>query len=98
MTKFVPVITTWLPRLPIGGEKLVIVGFATVVVTVKLVELEPGPFAFVTVIGPVVAPLGTVVLMLVSPFTVKVAGVPLNDTAVAPVKPEPVIETGVPAG
>jgi len=45
---------------------------------------------------PVVAPAGTVVLILVFEFTVKVAAVPLKVTAVAPVKLLPVIVTMVP--
>ena len=50
-----------------------------------------------TVIGPVPAPAGTVVLIWVAEATVKVALVPLNATAVAPVKFVPVIVTAVPA-
>src|ERR1700694_1759892 len=69
------------------------------VVTVKLaveVTLPPGA---VTVMAPVVAPLGTVVLILMSEFTVKVAVWLLKKwTAVAPVKPLPLITTGVPTG
>ena len=52
----------------------------------------------VTVIGPVVAPLGTVVAIDVDEFTVKLAPVPLKRTAVAPVKVAPVIVTLVPTG
>src|SRR5439155_6360811 len=51
----------------------------------------------VTLIGPVVAPLGTLVEICVSETTVKVAGVPLKATPVAPVKLYPVIVTAVPA-
>ncbi len=49
-----------------------------------------------TVIFPVVAPVGTVVEICVSEFTVKVAAVPLKATAVVCVKPLPVMVTGVP--
>ena len=38
-------------------------------VTVKEVELEPVPSGEVTEIGPVVAPLGTVAVMLVGELT-----------------------------
>src|SRR5438093_10055169 len=75
------------------------VGFGGVDVTVKLAELVPVPFAVVTAIFPVVAPVGTVALMLVSELTWKVvADVPLNFTLVAPVKCVPVIDTFVPTG
>jgi hypothetical protein len=76
----------------------VIVGGPTVV-TVKLPELVPVPFGVVTATLPVVAPAGTVALMLVPELTVNVvAAVPLNFTLVAPVKFVPVIETFVPTG
>src|SRR5205085_3758339 len=66
---------------------------------VKLVALVPVPAAFVTVIFPLVAPVGTVALICVSEFTVNVvAAVPLKLTPVAPVKPVPVRVTLVPAG
>ncbi len=38
--------------------------------TVKLVELLPGPATLVTVIGPVVAVAGTVAVICVAPLTV----------------------------
>ena len=49
-------------------------------VTVKLFALEPVPAEVVTLILPVVAPPGTVVLIWVSETTIKVAGVPLKAT------------------
>jgi hypothetical protein len=56
------------------------------------------PIGFVTVIGPVVAPDGTVVVILVFVTTTnELTPVPLNRTAVVPKKPEPKMETGVPA-
>lgn len=65
--------------------------------TVKEVELVPVPPAVVTLMGPVVAPAGTVVVIWVSEATVNgLAEVPLNLTAVAPVNPEPLIVTAVP--
>src|SRR5215813_11838312 len=66
-------------------------------VTVKRVVVTKGPLAgVVTVMGPVVAPAGTVVVIVPEGSTVKVAATPLNETAVAPVKP--VIVTPVPTG
>ncbi len=56
--RLVPVITTLVPTGPLVGEKLVIVGPATV--TVKLLALVAVPPGVVTAIGPVVAPEGTV--------------------------------------
>jgi hypothetical protein len=63
---------------------------------VKLVRLLPVSPPVVTRIGPVVAPVGTVAVICVAEFTVKVADVWLNLTAVAPVKFVPVITTDVP--
>ena len=59
-SKLVPVIVTAVPAVPIAGVKLVIVG-AVESATTKLVELTADPLGLVTEIGPVVAPLGTVV-------------------------------------
>jgi hypothetical protein len=47
---------------------------------------------------PLRAPLGTVVSMLVLEATVNLAAVTPNSTAVAPVKPVPVMTTEVPTG
>ena len=63
----------------------------------KPAELVAFPCGAVTLIGPLVAPLGTLVEICVSETTVKVAGVPLKATPVAPVKLYPVIVTAVPA-
>ena len=64
----------------------------------KLVVLVPVPDGVVTVIEPVVALAGTVVVMLVSLTMLKFDVVPLNLTDVAPVKYWPVSVTGVPTG
>jgi hypothetical protein len=56
--KFVPVIVTAAPTGPLAGVKLAIVGAETTVNGPPLVADPPG---VVTVIGPVVAPDGTVV-------------------------------------
>lgn len=55
--KFVPVIVTIKPRVPLLGENSEIVGAG---MTVKLVAPVAVPPGVVTVIGPVVAALGTV--------------------------------------
>src|SRR2546421_612450 len=67
-------------------------------VTVKAPLLTPVPAAVVTLILPVVAPLGTEVLIWVSETTVKVAVVVLKVTWLAPMKFAPVIVTAVPTG
>lgn len=64
--------------------------------TVKFVEVVNDPPGPVTVIAPVVAPLGTVAVIEVSETMLNDAVLPLNLTAVAPVKPEPVKVTTVP--
>ena len=62
--------------------------------TVKIAELVPVPAALVTLMGPVVAPAGTVTVICVDEFKVKLdADTPLNFTEVAPVKFVPVIMT-----
>ena len=63
---------------------------------VKLVALVAVPPAVVIAMGPVVAPTGGVAVIWVAESTVKLALVPLNRTAVAPVKFLPVIVTTVP--
>src|SRR3974377_1509968 len=67
--------------------------------TVKLLALVAVPPGGVTLIVPLVAPVGTVAVIWVAEFTAKeLALVPLNFTAVAPVKLAPVITTLVPTG
>jgi hypothetical protein len=66
------------------------------VVTVKSVRLVAVPPGVVTVIFPVVAPDGTVAVTEVAVLVVKVAVMPLNFTAVTPVRFVPVIVTLVP--
>src|SRR5438552_19065284 len=48
--------------------------------------------------GPLESPAGTVAVIAVAEFTVKLALVPLNRTALAPVKLVPLIVTLVPTG
>ena len=62
------------------------------------VALDAVPPLVVTTIFPVVAPVGTVAVIDVSEFTVKVAAVPLNVTLVACLRPVPVMVTDVPTG
>ena len=55
--KFVPLMVTLVPTGPLVGAKLVSVGGGTTVNALLLVTFPPG---VVTLIGPVVAPAGTV--------------------------------------
>lgn len=59
--KFVPVIVTEAPTCPLAGLKFVIVGAGGV--TVKLLAEVPLPADVVTETFPVVAPLGTAVVI-----------------------------------
>jgi hypothetical protein len=94
--KFVPVIITSAPTAPLGGLNPVIVGFPKTVKSVELLMVTP---LVVTVIGPVVAPLGTVTVILVVVDEVTVAVTPLNLTtllAAVVLKFVPVIITVAP--
>jgi hypothetical protein len=94
--KFVPVILTDVPTGPKAGVNEVIVGAAT---TTKSVVLVAVPMVFVTLILPVVAPVGTIAVIDVAEFSVKeVAVVLLNLTAVVHPKFVPVMATLVPMG
>src|SRR6266545_4311450 len=66
--------------------------------TVKLVEEDAVPTWVVTAIGPVVAPAGTVAVILVELLTVNEAGVPWKATERTPTKFVPLIVTRVPTG
>src|SRR5436190_2076180 len=66
--------------------------------TVKLAALLAVPSEVVTLIGPLVAPAGTVAVIAVAEPTVKLELVPLNSTALAPVKLVPLIVTLAPTG
>jgi len=93
-----PVITTAVPTGPVPGLKAEIVGAGTITFTVKLLAEVAVPFGVVTTILPVVAPLATTAVICVALSTVKLAAtLPLNFTAVAPVKFVPVIVTEAPA-
>jgi hypothetical protein len=91
----VPVIVTTVPTGPWVGVNPVIVAHDED--TVKLVSVEPVPLGVVTLIGPVVAPVGTNTSILVAEATLKAGAlVPLNSTPVAPVKFVPVRATAEP--
>jgi hypothetical protein len=94
--KFVPVIVTTDPTVPVVGFKLVIPG--AVAETVKAAPLLATPPAVTTTL-PLVAPGGTGTTMLVALQLVGVAAVPLNVTELAPweaPKFVPVMVTAVP--
>jgi Protein of unknown function (DUF541) len=97
--KLVPLILTDVPTGPLVGLNDVIVG-APAPVTVKFVELVAVPSRLVTAIGPVVAPAGTVAVILCALSIVNVADVPLKLTLVTsgPLKLVPWIVTEVPTG
>jgi hypothetical protein len=59
----------------------------------KFTLLVSVPLGLTTRTGPVVAPVGTVVLIPVGNSTVKIAGVPLKPTLVAPVNFVPRMKT-----
>src|SRR5438132_12094604 len=93
--KVAPVIVTLVPTGPLVGEKLVIVGGG---MTVKLLAPVAVPADVVTLIGPVVAPSGTVAVIDVDEFSLQLALALLMVTDVTPVKFVPVIVTLVPTG
>ena len=88
--KFVPVMVTEVPSAPLLGVKLEMVGEAT---TIKLVALIISTPLVVTVIGPVAAPEGTEVVMLVAFENATVALMPLKVTVGDGLKFVPVIIT-----
>ena len=93
--KLVPPMVTLAPANALVGVKLVTVGGFT---TVKLLALLAVPPAVVTLIVPLEVPAGTVAVIAVAEFTAKLALVPLNRTAVAPMKFAPLIVTLAPTG
>src|SRR5438067_321136 len=92
--KWFPTMLTTVPTGPRIGLKLVMTGGNNS--TLKSEVLVAVPADVVTVMRPVVAPFGTMVEICVSLPMVNVAVVPLNLTAVVPVKLIPVIVTPVP--
>jgi hypothetical protein len=88
-----PVIVTLVPTGPPTGAKELIAGAGTV----KLEGLLAVPLLVVTLMGPVEATEGTMVLIWESETTLKFADVPLKVTLIAPVNPAPLSVTFVPA-
>ena len=91
--KFVPVIVTAAPTVPLVGEKLVIVGGT---ITVNVAALVAVPAGVVTAMAPLVAPAGTVAMIWLAELTTYVALLPLKVTELAPVKLVPVMVTEAP--
>lgn len=89
--KVVPVMTTLVPGKPLAGENEVTPG-----AVVKSVALVAVPAELLTVIRPVVAPAGTVAVILVEELTVNCADTPLNATEEMAVKLVPLMVTEVP--
>jgi hypothetical protein len=89
--KLVPLIVTDVPGEPLFGARPLILG--PIVNEPPLVTV---PADVVTEILPVVAPLGTVVLIRVTLATENVAETPLNLTALTLENPVPLIPTAVP--
>jgi hypothetical protein len=77
--KFDPAITTDAPTAPVLGVKLLMLGAAVTVKETPLLVPPPLPLT-VTTTFPVVAPLGTVAVMLVELKLVMVADLPLKVT------------------
>ena len=94
--RLLPVMVTLAPTCPLVGVNDVSVGAG--LATVKLALLVAVPPGVVRLIGPLEAPAGTVAVIWLSLLTEKAAVVPLNFTAVAPVRLLPLRVTLVPAG
>src|SRR5260370_25602960 len=92
--ELLPVIVTTDRAWRLVGRKLVIVGGG---MTVKLATLWPVPLVVVTLMGPVVAPAGTVAVICDEEFTVGLEeAVPLKATPVTLTKFAPVMTTLLP--
>jgi len=77
LLKFSPLITTLAPIAPLSGVIDVMVGDPSTLKLLLLVIVIP---LTMILIGPVVAPAGIVVVILVVVDAVTVAGIPLNET------------------
>jgi hypothetical protein len=100
-SKFVPLIVTAVPGDTIAGVNELMVGALDEVVTVNDSALVTEPLGDATVIGPVVAPVGTETTRLLGEAELMVAAVPLKLTvscAAVALKLAPVIVTCVPTG
>ena len=90
-----------LPIVALDGWNPVIVGAPAATPTVKFDALVADPAGVETVIGPVVAPEGTVVEICVLVAEMTVAATPLNSTVSCEdvvLKPVPLMTTEVPTG
>src|SRR5207302_294904 len=87
-----------LPPVTLVGLRLSDESVGALAVTVKLLALVAVPPGVVTLIGPVVAPLGTVADIVVAELTEKFALVPLKVTAVAPATVKLAALVAVPPG
>lgn len=100
--KFVPVMVTEVPTSPLVGLKLVMVGLSAESSVTSKSPSEDVVLPFtVTVMGPVVAPVGTVTVSCVLVAVIISAEVPLNLTELllaVKLKLEPVMVTVVPSG
>ena len=94
--RLLPVMVTLAPTCPLVGVNDVSAGAG--LATVKLALLVAVPPGVVRLIGPLEAPAGTVAVIWLSLLTEKAAVVPLNFTAVAPLRLLPLRVTLVPAG
>jgi hypothetical protein len=100
-SKFAPVIVTAVPGATICGANESMRAFPSELVTVNAPELVTEPDGEVTVIVPVVAPLGTDTTIDVADAELMTAGVPLNVTvscAGFALKSAPEMLTDVPIG
>lgn len=89
--RLTPVMVTLVPTGPLAGVKLLICG-----VTRKGTLLVSVPFGVTTVTLPLVAPVGTVVVISVLETTVNDAAIPSKLTLVAPVRFVPRMVTFAP--
>ena len=93
--KFSPLIVICVPIGPLAGVKELMLGGKVTVKSFVLVAVPSGP---VTLIFPVVAPVGTVARICVLESMLNAAAILLNFTCVAPVKLFPVMVTSVSCG
>jgi hypothetical protein len=92
LLRFAPLIVTIVPTGPNAGEKLLITGSM-----IKLADDDTDAAGVVTAMDPSPALAGTVAVICVSEFTVKVAGVESKATWLASVRLTPVILIESPA-
>lgn len=92
VARFVPVSVTVVPAAPLLGVMEVSVGGNS---TVKFVVLVAVPLDIVTVSGPLLAPAGTLAVIVVLFTQIKIAAVPLNFTEDGELKLAPVMVTTV---